>query len=145
MSDWFAAAGALVWVNSLSTYHGRQSILGGKWCFGWNGLRGRFLWDVRHWLSGVGLAQEVGVEAGNGALQKSWARASLVAQRLRICPPMQGTRVWSLVWEDPTCCGAAKPMHYSYWTCTLEPSSHNYWACVTQLLSPHATTTEPAL
>ena len=29
-------------------------------------------------------------------------RASLVAQWLRICLPMQGTRVRALVWEDPT-------------------------------------------
>ena len=29
--------------------------------------------------------------------------ASLVAQWLRICLPMQGTRVQALVWEDPTC------------------------------------------
>ena len=28
--------------------------------------------------------------------------ASLVAQWLRICLPMQGTRVRALVWEDPT-------------------------------------------
>ena len=38
-----------------------------------------------------------------------WYRASLVAQWLRICLPMQGTRVWSLVREDPTCCRATKP------------------------------------
>ena len=31
--------------------------------------------------------------------------ASLVAQWLRICLPMQGTRVRALVWEDPTCHG----------------------------------------
>ena len=43
---------------------------------------------------------------------------------------MQGTRVWSLVWEDPTCRGPT------------EPKSHNYWAHKPQLLSPHATTTE---
>ena len=30
-------------------------------------------------------------------------RASLVAQWLRVCLPMQGTRVRALVWEDPTC------------------------------------------
>ena len=29
--------------------------------------------------------------------------ASLVAQWLRICLLMQGTRVRALVWEDPTC------------------------------------------
>ena len=28
--------------------------------------------------------------------------ASLVAQWLRVCLPMQGTRVRALVWEDPT-------------------------------------------
>ena len=33
--------------------------------------------------------------------------ASLVAQWLRVCLPMQGTRVRALVWEDPTCRGAA--------------------------------------
>ena len=36
---------------------------------------------------------------------------SLVAQWLRICLPMQGTRIQALVQEDPTCCGATKPMH----------------------------------
>ena len=27
---------------------------------------------------------------------------------------MQGTRVWYLVQEDPTCCGATKPTHHNY-------------------------------
>ena len=27
---------------------------------------------------------------------------------------MQGTQVQSLVQEDPTCCGATKPMHHNY-------------------------------
>ena len=40
--------------------------------------------------------------------------ASLVAQWLRICLPMQGTWVRALVWEDPTCHGATKPMHHNY-------------------------------
>ena len=62
--------------------------------------------------------------------------ASLVAQWLRIRLPMQETRVQALVWEDPTCRGATKPMHRNYWTCVLEPASHNYWACVPQLLKP---------
>ena len=43
--------------------------------------------------------------------------ASLVAQRLRICLPMQGTRVRALVWEDPTCRGATRPASHSYWAC----------------------------
>ena len=40
--------------------------------------------------------------------------ASLVAQCLRICLPMQGTRVRALVWEDPTCRGAAGPVSHNY-------------------------------
>ena len=59
-------------------------------------------------------------------------RASLVAQWLRICLPMQGTWVQALVWEDPTCCRATKPVHHNYWACALQPACHNYW-------SPHAT------
>ena len=62
--------------------------------------------------------------------------ASLVVQWLRICLPMQGTWVWSLVWEDPTCRGATKPVCHNYWACSLEPTSHNYWAHVPQLLKP---------
>ena len=44
-------------------------------------------------------------------------RASLVAQWLRIRLLMQGTRVWALVQEDPTCRGATKPMCHT----TTEP------------------------
>ena len=51
-------------------------------------------------------------------------RTSLVGQWLRICLPMQGTCVWSLVWEDLTCRGATKPVR------------HSYWAQVPQLLKP---------
>ena len=39
---------------------------------------------------------------------------SLVAQWLRICLQMQGTRVRALVWEDPTCRGATKPVSHNY-------------------------------
>ena len=41
-------------------------------------------------------------------------RASLLAQWLRICLPMQGTWVRALVWEDPTCCRVTKPLHHNY-------------------------------
>ena len=41
-------------------------------------------------------------------------RASLVAEWLRICLPMQGTRVQTLVWEDPTCHGATGPVRHNY-------------------------------
>ena len=39
---------------------------------------------------------------------------SLVAQWLGICLPMQGTWVRALVWEDPTCRGATKPVRHNY-------------------------------
>ena len=68
--------------------------------------------------------------------------ASLVAWWLRIHLPVQGTRVQSLVQEDPTCRRATKPVCHSYWACALEPVSHDYWVCEPQLLSLHATTTE---
>ena len=48
-----------------------------------------------------------------------------------ICLPMQGTWVWSLVREDPTCFRATKPMRHYYWTHALEPRktqhSTNKW------------------
>ena len=40
--------------------------------------------------------------------------ASLVVQWLRICLPMQGTQVRALVWEDPTCHRATRPMSHNY-------------------------------
>ena len=49
---------------------------------------------------------------------KKLPRASLVAQWLRICLPMQGTQVQALVWEDPTCRRATGPMSHNYWACT---------------------------
>ena len=39
---------------------------------------------------------------------------SLVVQWLRIRLPTQGTWVRALVREDPTCRGAAKPVHHNY-------------------------------
>ena len=47
-------------------------------------------------------------------LFKKSCRASLVAQWLGICLPMQGTRVRALVWEDPTCRGATRPVSHNY-------------------------------
>ena len=56
------------------------------------------------------------VQSGSqGVLKpKSPIRASLVAQWLRICLPMQETRVRALR-EDPTCRGATGPVRRSYW------------------------------
>ena len=45
-------------------------------------------------------------------------RASLVAQWTRVCLPMQGTWVRSLVWEDSTCRRATKPVYAT----TTEPA-----------------------
>ena len=67
---------------------------------------------------------------------KNMLRASLVAQGLRICLPMQVTRVRALAREDPTCRGATKPVCHNYWACALDPASHNYWAREPQLLKP---------
>ena len=50
--------------------------------------------------------------------------ASLVAQWLRICLPMQGTRVRALAWGDPTCRGATRSL------------SHNCWACASGACAP---------
>ena len=47
-------------------------------------------------------------------LFKEYPRASLVVQWLRICLPMQVTRVRALVWEDPTCRRATRPMSHNY-------------------------------
>ena len=41
-------------------------------------------------------------------------------------PPVQETRVRSLVQEDSMCLGATKPIRQNYWACDLEPESHNY-------------------
>ena len=47
-------------------------------------------------------------------ISKVCHRVSLVAQWLRICLPTQGTRVRALVWEDPTCRGATRPVSHNY-------------------------------
>ena len=44
-------------------------------------------------------------------------KASLVAQWLRICLPMQGTQVRALVWEDPHA-----PEQLGPWATTTEPA-----------------------
>ena len=89
----------------------------------------RIKWDnlgsfvVRKWSKQRHLAWY-----GLNPIGKTYRGASLMVQWLEIRLPKQGTRVWALVWEDPTCRGATKPMRYNYWACALEPASHNYWA-----------------
>ena len=53
---------------------------------------------------------------GHWVSQMSFHGTSLVAQWLRICLPVQGTQVRSLVQEDPTCCRATKPVSHNYWS-----------------------------
>ena len=48
------------------------------------------------------------------------AGTSLVVQWLRIRLLMQGTWVWSLAWEDPTCRGVARSKCHNYWDGVLE-------------------------
>jgi len=63
---------------------------------------------------------------------------------------MQAMWVGFLVQEDPTCCGAAKPMCHNYCrACALEPVFHNQEATAVRSLStapgeqgPLATTKE---
>ena len=57
-------------------------------------------------------------------IKKAEEGASLVAQWLRVCLPMQGTRVRALVWEDPACRRATGPV------------SHNCWACASGACAP---------
>ena len=59
---------------------------------------------IRHLISHIRVTRTKEITLG----------ASLVAQWLRIQLPMQGTRVRALVREDPTCCGATKPMCHNY-------------------------------
>ena len=48
------------------------------------------------------------------SFQMEAAGISMVVQSLRVPLPMQGTQVLSLIQEDPTSCGATKPVHYNY-------------------------------
>ena len=63
-----------------------------------------------------GVCQDDGYEAGylRGIRQEYKSGTSLVAQWLGIHPQLQGMRVQALVWEDPTCRGATKPVRHSY-------------------------------
>ena len=58
-------------------------------------------------------SEPLGMELGISS-SKLQARASLVAQWLRIHLLMQGTWVQALVQEDPTCHGATKPVCHNY-------------------------------
>ena len=110
----------------------------GPWAFSPVSVRAK----LTYLLFSFSLSHECPVELFNdmwyckGLNSEADMRTSLVAQWLRICLPMQGTWVRALVREDPTCPGATKPVHHSYWACALEPVCHNYWGCMPQLLKP---------
>ena len=59
----------------------------------------------------------------------------LIVQWSRIHLPMQGTQVWSLVWEDSTCHGATKPWVPQLLSTHFKASELD-WAHITQLLKP---------
>ena len=46
-------------------------------------------------------------------------------------PANAGDMVQSLIWEDPICRGATKPMSPNYWACAQEPRSHSDWSLCT--------------
>ena len=55
-----------------------------------------------------------GVQEWKGAKLKGWIRGFPGGAVVENPPPMQGTRVRALVWEDPTCRGAAGPVSHIY-------------------------------
>ena len=71
----------------------------------------------------------------------SWSKRErirnvLVVQWTRIRLPVEGTWVWSRLWEDSTCQWTAKTVHHSYCAHVLGPTSYDHWACEPQLLRP---------
>ena len=63
-----------------------------------------------------------------------WREGYLKPQWLRICLPVQGTQVRSLLREDPT---TTEPVRHIYWSPrALGSACRNYWAHVLQLLNP---------
>ena len=76
-------------------------------------------------------------------------RTSLVVPCLRICLPVQGIQVGSLVWEDPTCHRSPKPVSHNYWSCaprapTLQREKPLQGAALTpQLQNSHAQQQRP--
>ena len=77
---------------------------------------GKRLYQVGHSASSLSFSITLDDQRnGRLCLKIKLTRASLVAQWLRVCLPMQGTRVQALVQKDPICCGAAKPVCHNYW------------------------------
>ena len=62
-------------------------------------------------------------------------QASLVVRRLKIHLLVQGTQVQSLVQQDPTWCGATRPMHHNPWSPLSREQPPQLEACTPQLKS----------
>ena len=63
---------------------------------------------------GIFLSVVSQVTCDSSGIKRVYFRASLVAQWLGIHLPVQETRVRALVWEDPTCRRATKPVRHNY-------------------------------
>ena len=66
------------------------------------------------WVGGAVCTKSGSERGGSDFKDLKVVQASLVVQWLRICLPMQETRVRALVWEDPTCRGASRPVSHNY-------------------------------
>ena len=66
-------------------------------------------------------------------IKKLLKGTSLVVQWLRIHLPVRGTWIPSLIWEDPPCRGATKPVCHNYQACALERGSRSHDSCTPSL------------
>ena len=77
--------------------------------YGWKEVSSDWSWVlVRHQLRLTGLQSRNEIKN-----RGKWT--SLVVQWMADRLPMHGTWVWSLVWEDSTCCRATGPMSHNHW------------------------------
>ena len=75
------------------------------------------VWDTCDWQR---VLYPQYIKSSYKSMRKMQIRTSLMLQRLRLCLAMQGTLFQSQTWEDPTCLGATKTVHHSYWAGALE-------------------------
>ena len=111
------------------------------------------------WCTGMTLRDGMGREVGGGfrmgstctpmtdscqCMEKPLQYCKVISLQLkyinkilkkRIHLPMQGTQFRSLVWEEPTCLRATKPVCHNWSPCAPGPTGCNYWAHMMQLLS----------
>ena len=95
------------------------------------------LWGIlfsKEWTTWVNLQS---IKLSKWSQSQKWTYwSSLVVQWLRICLPMQWTRVWSLVQKDPSCCGATKPASHSYLCSTAREATAMRGSYATAKRSP---------